>query len=380
MATLSKRKNGNWEIQFFDEGRRKSFYPGKLTAKQARTVLTHVEHLAAARKSGTAPQDSTSQWLASNTEYRERLHRLGLCAKPEVATVTPTLADCVEAYIKSRADVKETTIVVWRRCQKLLLAWFDATRSIDTFTLGDAKDFRQFLIRRGLSDNTVRKMCSVASQIFNDAVDREWLLRNPFQNKAIPRTTKAVNDRQHYITEEVSQTVLQSLPTLEWQLIFALSRWGGLRCPSEVMSLEWSHILWDRRRIIVPSPKTEHHTGHEQRIIPLFPELEPLLSEAWDMAPDRTRNVVRYHTNPGVTLKKLILQAGIQPWPKIFHNMRSTRQTELAEAYGIKAACSWLGNSITVADANYLQVHDALFEAACSSTHKSTAKCTAETS
>ena len=44
-------------------------------------------------------------------------------------------------------------------------------------------------------------------------------------------------------------------------LIFALSRFAGLRCPSEHLALRWSDINWERSRMIVQSPKTEHHEG-----------------------------------------------------------------------------------------------------------------------
>jgi integrase len=65
-------------------------------------------------------------------------------------------------------------------------------------------------------------------------------------------------------------------------LIFALSRYGGLRCPSEHLALTWGDVNWDRDRFTVRSPKTEHHEGHEERIVPLFPELRPYLQAALD--------------------------------------------------------------------------------------------------
>ncbi|WP_146512134.1 hypothetical protein [Thalassoglobus neptunius] len=66
-------------------------------------------------------------------------------------------------------------------------------------------------------------------------------------------------------------------------------------------------------------------------------------------------------------MKKIVVKSGVKPWPKIFHNLRSSRQTELTEQFGIKAACSWLGNSIRVADTSYLQVPDSLWDAATES-------------
>ncbi len=374
MATISKRKRGGWEIQFVIDGKRKSFYPGVIPKREATQVKVHLEAIVSAHKAGLSMPDATALWLADRPEYQEKFHRLELVEAPSHHKECPALLSFVKSYIQSRSDVKASTITVWKRCQRHLERFFDEDRLLDSLTVGDAKDFRQYLVRQDLSENTIRKMCSVASQVFNDAIDRELIIRNPFQNKSIPRTTRANDSRQHFVTEEVSKRVLEFLPTIEWKLIFALSRWGGLRCPSEVLSLQWDHVLWDQKRIIVPSPKTEHHEGHEQRLIPLFPELEPLLSEAYHVAPEGQVKILSHHSNPGVTMRKFILKAGVNPWPKTFHNMRSTRQTELTEQYGIKAACAWLGNSIRVADANYLQVPDSTWDIASGGT----ANCTVE--
>ena len=57
-------------------------------------------------------------------------------------------------------------------------------------------------------------------------------------------------------------------------------------------------------------------------------------------------------------MTRIVEQAGIKPWPKIFQNLRSTRETELAETYPIHVVCAWLGNSQPVAAKHYLQVTD----------------------
>ena len=45
-------------------------------------------------------------------------------------------------------------------------------------------------------------------------------------------------------------------------------------------------------------------------------------------------------------------------------NLRSTRETELAEEHPIHVVCKWLGNSQPVAAKHYLQVTDEHFEKA----------------
>ncbi|MBA4016488.1 MAG: hypothetical protein C0483_04815 [Pirellula sp.] len=54
-------------------------------------------------------------------------------------------------------------------------------------------------------------------------------------------------------------------------------------------------------------------------------------------------------------------RAGIEPWPKLFQNLRSTRETELMETYPAHVVCAWIGNSESVAQKHYLQITDEHF-------------------
>ncbi len=66
---------------------------------------------------------------------------------------------------------------------------------------------------------------------------------------------------------------------------------------------------------------------------------------------------------------KAIRRAGLEPWPKLFHNLRATRETELAADFPLHIVCKWIGNSIQVATRHYLQVRDEDFERAAGSAH-----------
>ena len=118
----------------------------------------------------------------------------------------------------------------------------------------------------------------------------------------------------------------------------------------------------------VQSPKTEHHPGGESRIIPLFPELRPHLEAVWEQAEPGTVYVItRYrdcNANLRTQLQRIIKRAGLKPWPKLFQNLRSTRETELAESFPLHVVCDWIGNSQRVAAKHYLQTTDAHFEKA----------------
>ena len=144
-----------------------------------------------------------------------------------------------------------------------------------------------------------------------------------------------------------------------------MSRYGGLRCPSEHLSLRWGDVDLETGKIHVRSPKTEHHTGGESRIVPLFPELRPFLEECFELAEPGTEFVItRYrdtNANLRTNLLRIIKRAGMKPWPKLFQNLRSTRETGLADNHPMHVVCAWIGNSQPVAAKHYLQVTEEHF-------------------
>ena len=113
------------------------------------------------------------------------------------------------------------------------------------------------------------------------------------------------------------------------------------------------------------SPKTERHEGGASRIIPLFAELRSALLEAFDEAEEGADYIItRYrdsNTNLRTQFHKIIRPAGYEPWPKLFENLRRTRETELAESFPMHVVCKWIGNSELVAAKHYLQLTDEHF-------------------
>jgi hypothetical protein len=71
---------------------------------------------------------------------------------------------------------------------------------------------------------------------------------------------------------------------------------------------------------------------------------------------------------------EIIRKAGLTPWSRLFHNLRATRQTELAEDFPAHVICSWIGNTERVAQNHYLQVTDLHFQKAAQYPAESTGK------
>lgn len=99
--------------------------------------------------------------------------------------------------------------------------------------------------------------------------------------------------------------------------------------------------------------------GGGVRVVPIFPELYPLLQTAFETAePGEVNVITRYrdtNQNLRTQLRRIIKRAGLVPWPKLFQNLRSTRETELCERFPMHVVTAWLGNSPEIARKHYLQ-------------------------
>ena len=214
-------------------------------------------------------------------------------------------------------------------------AFFGGTRAVQDITEADGDEFWRYLLRCGLSNNTARRICGRAKQLFRFAVRKRLIAANPFAD--LKYHVQANPEREYFMMREQAGKVFDACNDPQWRLLFALSRYGGLRCPSEHLALRWADVDWGRARIRVLSPKTGHHEGKDCRYLPLFPELRPYLLDAFERAEPGTEHVITMHRDANANLRtqllRIIERAGLSPWPKLFHNLRASRQTELAERF-----------------------------------------------
>ena len=212
---------------------------------------------------------------------------------------------------------------------------------------------------------TVARSLIHGRQFLQHAVDGGIIRENPFLG--VRASSRPNKDRLVFVNLEVAQKVLATCPSAEWRLIFALARSGGLRIPSEIARVKWSDILWSEKKIRVLSPKTEG-IGKGERLIPMFPELVEPLRECSEGAKDGSVYVfekkITDKTNLRKRLQGIIQKAGVKPWPKLFVNLRASRETELASLHPIHVVTSWLGNTPNIALKNYLMTTDTDFELA----------------
>src|SRR5579872_856397 len=333
MASLVNDPNGRKRILFQLDGPRKPIRLGKMTQRAAESIKAHVEHLIESKLTGRALDADTASWVGKlHPKLASKLVRVGLIEKrrPKESTL---LGPFIRAHVEGRADLKPASKVVRGHVVRDLTEFFGDSRDVRSITPGDGDSFKQFLIGRGLAPSTVHKRLQVARSFFHSLRRHKLIDENPFEGVTAAAT--GIRDKQRFVTREEIDKVLEHCPDHHWRVIVALSRYGGLRCPSEVLSLRWQDVNWADDRIVVHSPKTEHHAGKATRTIPLFPEIRHQLERAFELAPEGAVYVVDERFRKGAmgpggwlnanlrtTFEKIVRRAGLQPWPRLFHNLR----------------------------------------------------------
>lgn len=360
MASISTDKNGNRRLFYvLKKGERSALYLGPISMKAAEAIKTKIEALIASLRANIPLDGATLDWLAKlEDDFYQKLSDNGLVSPRQVRAVI-TMAAFIDDYISKHTKWKKGTKINHGTSRRWIVQYFGAMRDVKTVTEENAQDFRLHM-EEHIGENTLRKICSHARQYYKAMGKRDRSIENPFLSmKNI--SVEGNEARFFFVSRELSDQVIRAMPNAEWRVIFGLCRFAGFRCSSDVHALKWSDIDWKKRRINFNSPKTG------RRELPLFPELVPLLKDLQQVNEyviNQCRDESRAHSNLSTSFLRYLRKAGIKRWPKLFQNLRSTRETELMEIYPAHVVCKWIGNTEAVARKHYLQLTDEHFERA----------------
>lgn len=365
MARIVDRPNGHHWIQYTrSDGKRPTVRLGKCTLKTAKAINEKIDRILEAKALHLPVDRDTARWIRRlDDTLHDRMSATGLI-KPRPKT---TVGDLAKYFLEHKRG-KPRTIKKYENACENLIEFFTAKRRLTSIKPGDADEFRDFLLTKahrvkedtGLAPRTAQKRLRNATAIFKAARRKGWIRRNPFRDTRITNAPR-IRDRTHFVDTKETYKVLDGCRDWQFKLLVALVRFGGLRCPSEPELFRWSWIDWEHDEITFRSPKTEHIPGRDWRTIPIFKELRPYLEEAWEAAGEGCDDLV-FAELPNTSaalagrLKRVCKRVGVEPWPKPFQNMRSTRETEVEQQFGLKCACVWIGNTEEVAKRDYLQV------------------------
>jgi integrase len=375
MASL--RKSGrSWIIQFYAADKtRRTIRFGKLSKRDAEKVQGHIEDILNCTAAGCSLSTDTASWLGKISDaVHAKLSAVGLVeSRTAVSEAITELAKFVDGYIADRQDVADNTLRNFRNARDKLVAHFGADRNIATINEGHADQWRQSMRNEGLATATIATAVKKAKQFFRAAVRRRLIAESPFRDVTAGSMKNA--KRLVFVSRDLVDKAIAAAPNAEWRLIIALIRYGGLRCPSELLRLTWGDVDLENNRITVPSPKTEKQ-GKPYRIIPLFPELREHLEAVLDellsdpeFDPQASRlsqqPVIKSYRDPKVNLRtpflRILKRAGVVPWERLFQNLRASRETELSNDFPIQVVTEWLGNTPDVALGHYLSTRDEHF-------------------
>lgn len=358
MATFFPNKAGQYSVQFSLGGVRKTFYIGRVSMREAEEFSLRLSLLVEFAECKRPPDAATQRWLAElRPNHAAKLAALGLAAERGPSTLAELCDFCT-----ARANVEPNSLVKYHDATASLVAFFGADQPYHLITEHHAEAFRNWLLspaarRKGggpLAETTAKKRLEQCSLYFTAAIDRGWLVSSPFRKLSI--VAGDTSERMHYVTLAEVDAIMAAA-RYDMRLMIAFARFGGLRIPSEIWPLRWDRVDWTAGTIRVFSPKQRRRENKRWRTIPLFPEIRQLLEQCRQddgpifKRPDITATALRNR------VERLCIKCGIVPWPKIWQNMRSTRETELLDqGYPIHVVCQWIGNSPAIALKHYTQV------------------------
>lgn len=370
-SLMFDKKTGLYAIQFRDGSKRKTLRMGLTNKKQAEWLKQRVDELLTHKILRRRSYDTElADWLRGCDEaLMSKLRAVGLVDGVGMSEIS--LGDFLKEF-NAKLTCKESTKTFYGHTKRNLEEFFTKRRSLRSIKEVDADAWRAWLVKdQELAVATVARRVVAARTFWKKAIRWHYVSENPFTGvKAGPQSNEK---NQQYVPREIIEKVIASCTDLEYKVIFALTRYGGLRV-GEVYELRWSDINWAKGMMNVPSPKTEHHEGKGCRPVPLFWEVLKYLEALFIEPPtDETERLnVEYviarrripSRNPRTTAEKLLKKAGVEIWPRLFHNLRASAETDLLQmGYPLKSVCVWLGHSPEIAARHYITSVD--FEEDC---------------
>jgi integrase len=369
MATITGSVQKGWRLYFYDgpNGLRKGFrLPKGLDKRAAHAVKLKVEQLLAHKLANVPIPQELASWLGGlGDELYERLAECGL-VPPRARRVT--VAELIrEAQAAAEKDgVKPSTLTAYHTAGATL-SEFLGSKPAHEVTADDAAAYREWLLQeRKLRPCTVARRMSYAKSVFEFAIGKGWIERNPFAK--VSRPVGNPKERWRYVTLEETQRLLEACPNHYWKLIIGLARYAGLRIPSEALYLTIEDVHWDDPpRLIVFAPKTERSKPY--RTVPIIPLLRPILLEACErlqpgeryLFPESWRKKAQggwRSCNLRRRFETIIRRAGLEPWPRLFQNLRASFETDLYRDFPASVVTSWLGHSSSVSLKHYVEATD----------------------
>ena len=358
---------GHRWIQLTVDTQRQTIRLGKCSKRDALAVKVKIEALATARELGLDPDQETAVWLSRlPAKLYGRIAAVGLILEQR-PRVDVTLGELTKAFLKDyKAGTAQTKANV-RVCMGHLLNHFGPDKAVRA--IGE-KDVARWAVAMGekYSAATVSTTVKKARQLWRRAIEAGIATDNPWLSIAAGDQANAA--RNAYVPRQTIDRIIAACDP-ELGLIVALSRYAGLRFCSEHYALRRRDIDWAAGRFAVQGKGAGQ--GKRPRTVPIFAEVRGPLADCCERRPVHPETFLisdAMRVDVSVTtvrkdLLRVMRRLGIKPWPRLFHNLRASCETDLIRAgYSAHVAAAWLGHSPGVAVKHYLSVPEEDFQRA----------------
>jgi integrase len=420
MSTLMQTTIGGFNLQFYVERKRYTIYLSKKHTKQfAQSMKDIVDQLLLSRINMSYPPQRVIKWIeVAPSTIKTKLERAGL-----IEVVKPiTIEQMIQQFISIKTpDIKPRTLEKYNINAIRFWAYFGQKNDIklspelvQKFQLWLQPKFTSPVVNRTINyiqnvlkgaklernnENTTRFWAFIGKEtlvtnVTSDEIHnwKKWLLnkyatetvqstitsiRSAFdyvvKKKIVPENPldnirciiKVNRSKDRVITPDEYVKLLDACPNNQWRVIIALSRIGGVRGPCEIRDLHWNDINFQHNVITIREPKTEHHTGQGERLMPLFQDLRVELERLYADPEYKSKDYVITFFNRNLNqislthyTNSISQRAGLGKIERFFDNMRTTRSNELVRMYGSDLENAWLGHSDKTRKKYYWQPTD----------------------
>lgn len=234
MASVTKREDAGrsgFRIRFYCDKRQREIYlpgSGKKAERLAERVAGYCETLARAKASNVTPDPDAQKW-ANGTDgaLRDKLVAWGLAdpVSPKLAKDEGRLlGPFIDAYVKSRTDIKPSTAEQYTFARRLLVEYFGERHPLRSITPSDADRWRRWMVSdKQLAVATVSKYAKRAKTMIQEAVNDRLLSESPFAN--LKGGNEANKDRHFFVDRPTTDAILAACDDHDWKLIL---RYQGL--------------------------------------------------------------------------------------------------------------------------------------------------------
>lgn len=380
MAKPRKSKSGIYTLTVAFNRQRRNLTLGLITLAEARQFAANINVLTShcRQNKNTIPPALVSWVSALSPKHREQLGEIGLLSKHSPAMTVGELMDAFLQHYETTDNAQSTKTQFEsalsnrfpRRLRKSKLADIEPTQLPDRPNAAPKQsDETKSLFRYVESwqrEHYAKSSWSRANgrlrEVGKWAVGEGICNHNPFSMLKKPGETNS--EKNVHVDAETILDVMDHCLDPDTRIALVIGRFAGCRTPSELRTLKWSMVDFDKGKLNILDSKKR-----KIRTMPLFDRLRDELHRHREsttgnrfVLTDRAR--FNSDANNFNLIKEAVARAGVELWPRLRQNLRSSCENDLLQVFPERLVTQWIGHTVAVSRKHYQKLQDSDYEMA----------------